>query len=312
MDFISIITVNYKQPEVTCELLESIEKSGESGYEVIVVDNGSVDNSEEIIKSAYPDIIYVPSDKNLGFAGGNNLGMQYASGDYFLFINNDTEIFPGFLKALKDTFQKYPNAGVVSPKIIYAEEANLIQYAGAKSINLNTGRGKKIGNKEKDIGQYDYITATELGHGAALMVKKKVVEIVGGMPELYFLYYEEHDWCESIKRNGFQLYYNGLTKILHKESVSVGKANPLKVFYMNRNRLIYCKRNSHNLTQRIISLIFYLSISFPKAFIKYLLKGEIKFVSALLKGVFSGLFFVNYNKTYPIRFLKPEQVSCEN
>lgn len=309
MDLISIITVNYKQPEVTCELLESIRKSDDSGYEVIVVDNGSGDNSEEIIKSSHPEVIYVSSEKNLGFAGGNNLGMQHACGEYFLFINNDTEIFPGFLSAMRDTFQKYPDASVVSPKIIFAEEANLIQYAGAKSINLNTGRGKKIGNKEKDIGQYDFVGATELGHGAALMVKRKVVEQVGGMPELYFLYYEEHDWCELIKRNGFKLYYNGLTKILHKESVSVGKANPLKVFYMNRNRLIYCKRNSRNMAQRIVSLVFYLSISFPKAFIKYLLKGEIKFVSALLKGVFNGLFFVNYNKSYPIRFLKPEQVS---
>lgn len=300
---VSIISVNYKQPQITCELLESLDRISYPNYEVIVVDNGSGDNSVEIISSAYPDVMLIPSEKNLGFAGGNNLGMQYATGDYFLLINNDTEVVPDILESMISTFQSDVFVGVVSPKIVYKIPENIIQFAGAKSINPYTGRGRKIGNGQIDGGQYDYVKSTELAHGAALMISREVVEKIGGMPELYFLYYEEHDWCESVKKKGFKILFNGKTKVIHKESASVGKQNPLKVYYMNRNRILFIRRNCNSFPQLAISLFFYFLVALPKGLLIYSLKGKMAFVMAMLKGAFSGIT-TGANKCYPIVFNK--------
>lgn len=297
---VSIITVNFKQPEVTCELLRSLKSVEEKNFEVIVVENGSGDNSANIIQKEFPEIKLIKSEKNLGFAGGNNLGMKHACGDYFLFVNNDTEIESGFIDEMLKTFEISGNIGAVSPKIVFNDPKDVIQYAGALSINPYTGRGKKIGNGEYDNGQYDEIRETELGHGAALMVPRRVVEIVGGMPELYFLYYEEHDWCENIKRAGFKLYYNGLAKIKHKESVSVGKSNPLKVYYMNRNRLIYCRRNSGSLTTKLSSFIFYFTFAFPKGLMSFLFRRKFLYLKAMIRGAWEGISYTEVNKKYPV------------
>jgi len=295
---VSVITVNYKQTKVTLELLKSLSLLNYPAIETIVVDNGSEDDSIFTIKKEFPAVCLITSKKNLGFAGGNNLGIQQAQGQYFLFINNDTEVAEGFIESMLAAFEQNPQVGVVSPKIILQHPANTIQYAGAIAINPYTGRGKKLGNLERDLGQYDFIKETALAHGAAMMVRRAVVEAVGLMPELYFLYYEEHDWCEQIKRKGYKILYNGYAHILHKESISVGKNNPLKTYYMHRNRIIYCRRNSKNSFVLFVALLFYFVFALPKTVLSFLLKGKLNFAWALLKGAWSGLLHSKVQKEY--------------
>src|SRR5690606_36699284 len=120
MILISIITVNFHQPKVTIELLKSIRLHyAKANIEIILVDNGSADDNEMYFKAYYPELIYVRSVQNLGFAGGNNLGINHAKGDYLFFINNDTELTAGLLEQLAQTLSKNPHIGIISPKINY-------------------------------------------------------------------------------------------------------------------------------------------------------------------------------------------------
>ncbi|MDN5200202.1 glycosyltransferase family 2 protein [Fulvivirgaceae bacterium BMA10] len=282
---VSIISVNYNQSGLTCQMIDSIKQCAYRNIEIIIVDNASPSDEPDKIKEANPDIHLIKCEQNLGFAGGNNEGVKEAKGKYIFFLNNDTEVDPGFLEPLVEAFENNANLGMASPKIIYHGTDNIIQYAGEGGINPLTGRGKKSGRGEKDMGQFDTSTETALGHGAAMMVPLKVIEEVGLMPDIFFLYYEEHDWCEMIKRAGYKVMYVANATIYHKESMSVGKNSPLKSYYMARNRLIFMRRNSKGLV-RLLSILFFIFLTIPKNTLKHLIKFEFKLLQTFLKGVF--------------------------
>src|ERR1051325_3079625 len=216
---VSIVTVNYNQTAVSRDLLLSLRKISYPNVEIIVIDNGSADDSISVLGKEFPEIQLIKTNQNLGFAGGNNVGIRVSKGDYLLLLNNDVEVTPGFLEPLVETLQNEPRAAVASPKIVFHGRNEMIQYAGSSKINMFTGRGRRIGYLETDNGQYDSIHPTELGHGACIMVSRQAISVVGLMPEDYFLYYEDHDWTEMMKRQNFKVYYVGTSKIYHKESV---------------------------------------------------------------------------------------------
>lgn len=278
---VSIITVNFNQPDLTLDLVRSLRKITYPAIEIIVVDNGSTKGNIEKVKREFPEVILLKSADNLGFAGGNNLGIKAASGKYLFFLNNDTEVDPGFLEPMVELMESNPRIGMVSPKIIYffSENKKTIQYAGSTGINPATGRGKKIGSRKIDSGQYDDVRETALGHGAAMMIPMKVVIDVGLMADLFFLYYEEHDWCERIKRAGYKVYYCGKSVIFHKESMSVGKATPLRIYYMTRGRLIYIRRNARRM-KKLTSLLFFTFFSVPKNSLKYIMQKRFDLLKA--------------------------------
>lgn len=280
---VTIITINYNQLHHTLDLLKSLEHVTYPDVEVIVVDNASTVNPKDIINHAYPNVKVLVSEKNLGFAGGNNLGIAEATGEYVLFLNNDTEVDPGFLEPLVQLFQSNPKAGAASSKIIYHNSDNIIQYAGSTCLNPYTGRNKRIGYMEKDMGQHDSLRETDLAHGCAMMVPKRVIDQVGMMPELFFLYYEEIDWCESIKRAGYKIYCVPTSKVFHKESMSVGKKSTLKTYYMTRNRLLFMRRNSSGLS-KALAFMYFACFALPKNILSYLAHREIEHVKAFWRG----------------------------
>lgn len=281
---VSVITVNYNQSQVTFDLLASLRKITYPNIEIIVVDNASPNDNPDSIKSNYPEITLIKSSKNLGFAGGNNLGIEKSTGDYLLFINNDTEVQAGFLEPLVAFFQAHPDAGVVSPKIRYHHTPEMIQYAGYSELNPYTIRNFSIGYKEIANNQYDIDRPTAFGHGAAMMVPRKVIEKVGMMPDIYFLYYEEIDWGWKIRKAGYQNYYVGNSVIFHKESISTGKNSPLKTYYMARNRILFTRRNIKGL-QKWISLAYQILIAGTKNLLLHLAKGEKKHFESYWNGI---------------------------
>lgn len=281
---VSVITVNYNQSQVTFDLLESLRKISYPNIEIIVVDNASPSDDPDTIKSNYPEITLIKSTKNLGFAGGNNLGIKESNGDYLLFINNDTEVTPGFLEPLITFFKSHHDAGMVSPKILYHHTPEMIQYAGYSELNPYTIRNFSIGYKEIDDKQYDIVRTTAFGHGAAMMVPRKVIEKVGMMPDIYFLYYEEIDWGWKIRKSGYQNYYVGSSVIFHKESISTGKNSPLKTYYMARNRILFTRRNITGI-QKWISLAYQILIASSKNLLFHLAKGEKKHFESYWNGL---------------------------
>jgi GT2 family glycosyltransferase len=282
---VSIISINYNQTRVTCELLQSLRKLTYQDVEVIVVDNYSPDDPSQTITTLFPEVKYIRSEINLGFAGGNNLGIKHSTGDYIMFLNNDTEVDPSFLEPLVELFETNPDAGLASSKILYFNSGGVIQYAGSTCINPFTGRNKRIGFMEKDHGQYNSIRETDLGHGAAMMVPRKVIDKIGVMPEFFFLYYEEVDWCESIKRAGYKIYFVPQSQVYHKESMSVGKNSTLRTYYLTRNRLLFMRRNTTGYV-KLFWIIFFVMVSLPKNTLQFIVKREINHGKAFWKALF--------------------------
>jgi hypothetical protein len=289
MPLVSIVTINYNQSKITLELLNSLRNITYPNIEIIVVDNASPNDKPDILKTEHPDIMLIKSEKNIGFAGGNNLGVRVSKGDYLLFINNDTEVERGFLEPMVKLLENDRTIGMVSPKILFYHSPDTIQYAGYYPMNPYTMRQNLVGYRQKDIGQYNETKETYAIHGAAMMVPRRVITQVGMMTEIYFLYYEEHDWCVRIKRAGYSVYYQPQSVVFHKESVSTGKESPLKIYYIARNRILYSRRNSKGLT-RVINFIYFNLVSFPKSLVQYILQRRFDLVVPIFKA-FTWNFF---------------------
>jgi GT2 family glycosyltransferase len=290
MSQITIVTVNFKQIKVTEDFLRSVLEHAPNGnVELILVDNGTAEDNEASFRKVYPNLVYIRSDKNLGFAGGNNLGIQAAKGDYILLLNNDTEITENMIPVLLHEMESRPDIGLISPLILYHENPKVIQYAGFTEMNYLTGRNRGIGNMEIDEDQYS-LESRETGycHGAAMMCRKEDLEKAGLMSEDFFLYYEELDWCDKFKKIGKKIWFTGKTKIYHKESMSVGKESKIKTYFMTRNRMLYIRRNT-NLINTIIFSAYYICFACPKQIIVYILKKRIDLVKWVFKGVFWNL-----------------------
>jgi GT2 family glycosyltransferase len=280
---VSVITINYNQLPYTLELLESLRHTNYPNIEVIVVDNASRENPQAALNKKFPEVKVIVSKKNLGFAGGNNLGIKAARGKYLFFLNNDTEVDKNTFRPLVNLFETRPDAGIASPKILYYNSGNVIQYVGCSRINPYTGRNKREGFKEKDRGQFDTLRTTDLAHGAAMMVPKSVIDKVGVMPELFFLYYEELDWCESIKNHGFNIYVVPESKIYHKESMSIGKNSTLKTYYMTRNRLLFMRRHTRGMI-KLSWILFFIFFSIPKNSFSFMINSETDHLKAFWRG----------------------------
>ena len=287
MPDISIISINYNGLKDTCEMLETLPLEDKS-LEVIVVDNASREDEATIIEQRYPQVTVIRSDENLGFAGGNNLGIRAAKGKYLLFLNNDTlldvSLQASGLRHLVSRMESDPKIGVVCPKIRFAWGNRAIQFAGYTPLSPVTMRNKAIGFGEADRGQYDVAHPTPYAHGAAMMVRREAIDKAGLMPECYFLYYEELDWSLMIRRADYDIWYEPRTTIYHKESQTTGQESALRTYYITRNRLLFAQRNTPQ-PQKLLAMLYLTTVVAGKDIVKYLLKGRMDLVKAVIKGL---------------------------
>ncbi len=287
---VSFITVNFNGAPDTMNLLQTIfDNLRNICFEVIVIDNASDTDEFQLIRHSYPLVKGAHLPKNLGFAGGNNKGLEIASGDYLYFINNDTLLPKDAalqIQSMISFCEANPKVGGLSPKILYHTPRNLIQFAGSTPLTPITIRNKQIGHREIDHGQYDQIVQIPYFHGAAMFVPKTVIEQIGNMPTCYFLYYEELDWSNSITKC-FQLFYFPAAQIVHLESASTGIGSPLKTYYITRNRIIFAYRQRKN-SLRLLALSYLILVAFPMHLCLLLFKLKFKLAAAMVKGVWSA------------------------
>ena len=291
---ISIITINYNGLNDTCALIETIPNNDK--LEVIVVDNASKDQETEAdtISEKYPHVKVIKSKKNLGFAGGNNLGIKAAQGKYLFFVNNDT-IFKVFnIQALIDRLESSPAIGVVCPKIRFAWGSNPIQFTGYTPLSKITVRNQSIGFGEEDQGQYDTPHPTPYAHGAAMLIKREAIEKTGLMPECFFLYYEELDWSMMFTRVGYQIWYEPQCTIYHKESQTTGQNSPLRTYYIVRNRLLLVKRNWDEST-KYLTYAYLIGVVGLRDILKHVLTGKWELVRATFRGIRDFYTFSSFN-----------------
>ena len=281
---VSIVTVNFNGSEDTIEMIESLTRITYPNVEIIVVDNHSENDNPRRIKDKFPNVVLYESNLNMGFAGGNNLGIMRARGEYILLLNNDTIVDKGFLEPLVAKMQSDQNIGCVSAKLRYYYDRSVIQFAGYTPIDHRTMRSFAIGYREKDKGQHDQDKETPYAHGAAMMVSMKVIKEIGIMSYIFFLYYEEADWSYRIKRAGYTIWYVHNSLVYHKESIAVGKLSDLKVYYQNRNRIVFMRRNVEG-KDFYIGILYQLVVAIPKNAFKYLAKGKINYFYAYVRAI---------------------------
>jgi len=289
LPLVSIVTVNYNQSGVTCELLDSLLKISYPNIEVFVVDNDSPKDDPDSIKLKYPWIALLKTSKNLGFAGGNNVALPLCKGKYVLFINNDTEVESGFLEPLVRLLESDNQIGMVSPRIQYFHTKNVLQFAGFTPFNMITIRNFAIGFGQTDNGQYNDTRETGSIFGAAMLVPMRVIKEVGTMADVFFLYYEEHDWAAHIKRAGYKIFYCGESLVLHKESISTVKNSPFQIFYLTRGRILFARRNTQGL-KKIAAFMYLNLISFPRITLTYLFKRRPDLAWAASRAVLWNFF----------------------
>ena len=281
---VSVVSVNFRQAKATGEMLASLAGAGYPNLEVILVDNGMIHDQSAFFHQKYPGLRLFVQEANLGFAGGTNLGIRHATGAYILLLNNDTETPPGFLQPMVDLMEANPQMGTVSPKILYFDSPNTIQYAGMPSFHPLTGRGLTRGNGEKDKGQYNETAPTTMTHGACMLVRREVFDEIGLLPEMYFMYYEELDFCAHASQKGWQHYYCGTSHIYHKQSLSLGKGSPKKTYYLFRNRLLFMRRTQSGL-RFLVFLLYFLGIAFPYHLFRHAVLRDYEHAASIWKGM---------------------------
>jgi len=255
---VALIVLNWKQPQLTVDTIESILKikTKTFAYQIILVDNGSPDDSLSIFKKKYSkknNITIVDSGSNLGYVGGNNVGIKYAlknKFDYSLLINNDVIVDPLFLEELITKAQG--GYQLTGPKIYFApgfeyhhdryskkEIGNVIWSAGGQ-IDWNNIYGSNIGVDEVDLGQYDHVNdKVDFLTGCCLLVKNDVFKKIGLLDDDFFMYFEDVDFCQRAKINNFKMAYIPTSKIWHVNSGSSKSGGDLHDYFITRNRLIF-------------------------------------------------------------------------
>lgn len=241
-----IIVLNWNGRDDTVECLESLGALEYPNFEVIVVDNGSSDDSVAVIRARFPSIVLLETCANLGYAGGNNVGVRHAissEADYLLILNNDTLVDKGLLTELVRAAKAYPEAGIYGPKIYYQSTPDLIWFSGARwnSDNLDF---EHIGLREKDTGHAQDICESDYITGCALFASAKVFRDIGYLDERFFLTFEETDWCYRARSKGYRCLLIPRAVLWHKVSSAFGgEASPLIEYFMYRNRLLWGSRH---------------------------------------------------------------------
>lgn len=239
---VGIVILNWRRIDHTLACLASLAQLRYPSIDVIVVDNGDSGRLPKLIQQSFPSTIVVEPKRNLGFAGGSNLGIDVAlrrGADYVLLLNDDTEVAPDLLTILVDEAEADPKIGVLGPSIYYFDEPSVIWSAGGDVGRFGEVRHRQVDERNdnpapvvQDVG---YVT------GCAMLVRRAVIDRVGVLDERFFAYYEETEWCARARRAGFRIVYVPTGQVWHKITRTQRGATAFYQYLMTRNRLLYLK-----------------------------------------------------------------------
>lgn len=258
MKKICIVILNFNGIEDTLACIisfKNLKKSKHFSFSLLVVDNNSVTDPLGILNKKFPEIKVIRNKENLGYSGGNNVGINFSlqeKYDYILILNNDTVVDPNFLQELFLTGEQIDNVGIVVPKIYFFkgneyhkerykkdELGKVIWYAGG-CMDWKNVIGFHRGVDEVDKDQYAKLEETEIATGSCMLIKKEVFDAIGLLDERYFLYYEDSDFSMRAKKAGFKIYFTPMAYIWHKNAGSAGgSGSELQDYYISRNRLLF-------------------------------------------------------------------------
>jgi hypothetical protein len=248
MPSVAVVVLSWNRCDDTLACLRSLAAVDFSDLTAIVVDNASTDGTVDAVRSEFPGVEVLVNPSNLGFADGNNVGLRRAlelGADWVLVLNNDVEVDPGFLRPLLEEAERRPDAGALSPKILFAEPPDLIWFAGARYDPRRGYNGRQRGYGERDDGRFDELFETDRVCGAAMLVPRAVLEEDGLFDPALFAYSEDTDWSLRVRERGHGLYVVPASRVWHKVSASSGgESSPATLYYGTRNALAVAERHA--------------------------------------------------------------------
>jgi len=285
---VSIILVNYLNYKDTIGCIRSLHNITYPNYEIIVVDNSEDEESYEIIKNC-SGINLIKSEKNLGFAGGNNLGIKIAlakDADYVLLLNNDTIVKENFLNELVIQ-SKDSSAGIATGKIYYLDQPTKIWGAGGR-VDWKRGMGIFYGINEIDThSKYNKQKYISFASGCMMFIKKEVLENIGLLNESFYMYCEDVEYCIRANRNGVMILYVPSSIVWHKIGLKKARGSYFHFYYIVRNTIFIIKKYT-----TVTQMIKYISFSIPYFIINALfelLKKNPDIMKAMLRGFYDGI-----------------------
>ncbi len=234
-----VIVLNWRALRETLACLQGLQRQDYGDFAVVVVDNGSDDGSPAAIRAAFPRVEVIETGRNLGYAGGNNVGLRRAlalGAEAVLILNNDTILPPDLLTKLVDAAEAHPQAGMFGPTIYYAERPSLIWSAGGR-IDRRNGRTWMLTEATTEVRRVDFLS------GCALFVRRAVLEEAGLLDEDFFLYYEDVEWGVRAARHGFVSLHVPQVMLWHAIPMDGREASPMVHYFMTRNRYLFLRRS---------------------------------------------------------------------
>ena len=280
MKLISIVILNWNGKEFLQKFLPTlIAHSQLEGVEIVVTDNASSDGSIPFLESEYPGIRLIRLDQNYGFTGGYNRALEQLESKYFLLLNSDIEVTPGWLEPLLDHMERHEECGACTPKIKDFKKQTHYEYAGAAGGFLDHYgypfcRGRIFDRLEQDTGQYDQVTEVFWGSGACLLVRAELFRKAGGLDEQFFAHMEEIDLCWRLKRMGSSVYFIPASTVYHVGGGTLARGNPMKTFLNFRNNLLLLYKNLPPGRRR--KTIFVRMLLDGVSAFRYLLQGSLR------------------------------------
>jgi GT2 family glycosyltransferase len=288
---VCIIILNWNSFDVTLDCLASLRKIDYRNFEVIVVDNGSVDSSADRLAESAPEARLIRNAANLGFTGGNNVGIRDAlerDPRYLLLLNNDTIVAPDFLSQMVQVAESDRRIGILNPKIYYHEPPNRLWHAGGIHKPWYS-EAKALGCRKIDNGDYDEVREVSFVTGCALLIKTEIVKQIGFLDEMYFLGWEDVDWTMRVMQAGYKAYYVPQSRIWHLESYDTKKngGKQLRDYYGIRNSILFARKH---MPAWWYWPPYVLSMARRMAYMTggFLLKGDPGRIGAIYRGIWSG------------------------
>jgi hypothetical protein len=248
---VAIILLNWNSFDHTSNCIESLQLCDYPSFEIIVVDNGSIDGSGNLLKAKFPEIILIASPTNEGFAAGNNRGFSYAIDNQFTYammLNNDVFVEPDFISKLINYMESHPETGAIQPKIFFNHDRKKIWNGGSYFLSwlgwtYSKRYMRKAGVLQSQFQQVDWIT------GCAFLTKTSILKEVGLLKEAFFIYYEDVDLSFRIRSNGYQLIFHPESIIYHiagssnktKLKGKEGYSSPIVHYLNSRNHIWFLK-----------------------------------------------------------------------
>jgi GT2 family glycosyltransferase len=245
---VALVVLNWNTSHYLKRFLPFLLAATYENKKIYIIDNNSSDDSLEMLRTSFPGVVILPMTENRGFAGGYNFGLARITADYYLIVNSDIEVTPGFIEPLVDLLQNNPAIGICQPKLLDLDRRDYFEYAGAAGgwidqLGLPFARGRVLTTIEKDLGQYETTEEVFWATGACMCFSSTLFKQTGGFYDYYFMHQEDIDLCWRVRNMGFAIYSCPQSVVYHKGGGTLSWTNYLKTFYTYRNNYILISRN---------------------------------------------------------------------